>query len=93
MYQVIRSRKFDKAFRKIVKAGLSKKSQEDISFVIRTLASGRKLESLYRDHKLTGELDGYRECHIQGDLLLVYQIYDKELVLLLINIGSHSDIF
>lgn len=34
-----------------------------------------------------------KECHIEPDLLLIYQVHDKELLLLLINIGSHSELF
>ncbi|MBP6949206.1 MAG: type II toxin-antitoxin system YafQ family toxin [Candidatus Pacebacteria bacterium] len=93
MYRVKYDKKFLKKFKKLIKNGLKQKYIDDIYQVIDTLSSGKKLESLYRDHKLTGELDGYRECHIQGDLLLIYQIYESELVLVLIDIGSHSEIF
>jgi len=57
------------------------------------LASGGTLSKKYRDHKLNGDYKGYRECHIKGDLLLVYQIKNKELILLLVDIGSHSYLF
>jgi len=46
-----------------------------------------------RDHALSGEWHGYRECHIKGDLLLVYQIHDDVLVLVLVDIGSHPQLF
>lgn len=58
--------------------------------VITTLASGKKLPKEYKDHQLEGELRHYRECHIKGDLLLVYQILKGELLLILVNIGTHS---
>lgn len=93
MYRVKFDKKFLKSLKKLIKNGLKQKYIDDIYQVIDRLSSGKKLELQYRDHKLTGELDGYRECHIQGDLLLIYQIHDSELVLILVNIGSHSDIF
>lgn len=49
----------------------------------------------WRDHKLNGPFDGMRECHVKGDLLLVYQIGKKSYceVVVFLNIGTHSDIF
>lgn len=51
------------------------------------------LPAQYRDHQLTGSLKDYRECHVRSDILLVYQIHQNELVLLLVDIDSHSDLF
>ncbi len=65
----------------------------EIDFAINTLASGKKLADKYHDHKLTGEYSLYRECHIRPDLLLIYQIKEEVLILVLINIGSHSSLF
>jgi mRNA interferase YafQ len=93
MYQVIASKQYQKALKKLVKAGLKKKVEEEIKDVIKLLASKKKLGAEYQDHQLQGELREYRECHIQGDLLLVYQIIKDELVLVLVNIGTHSDLF
>lgn len=93
MYLVRYSRKFSKSYSKLVKGGLKESVQNNIKSTIKILASGHKLEVSYRDHKLTGEFEGYRECHIQGDLLLVYKVEDNLLILLLANIGSHSDLF
>lgn len=75
---------------------LAKKRGYDLdrlSYVIDRLASGKALESRYRDHSLTGPYAGFRECHIAPDWLLIYQIKDDELVLLLIRTGTHSDLF
>ena len=47
------------------------------------------LEPAYRDHKLKGKLEGTRECHIYPNILLMYKILEKELVLILVDIGSH----
>ncbi len=92
-YTLIRSKVFQKAFLKLVKSGLKKNVQKEIEKSVNKLLSGEKLGAEHRDHKLHGEYEGFRECHIQGDLLLVYKIEKKELVLLLINIGSHSYLF
>ena len=94
MYGVVRTRRFERSFRKLKKSGLLKASlRREIDAVIIRLAEGTTLSTTYQDHQLTGGLSAYRECHIKGDLLLVYERRDEVLVLLLIDIGSHSQIF
>ncbi len=61
--------------------------------VIEKLANGELLEEKYRDHYLSGDYKGCRECHIEPDWLLIYEIVDDVLVLMLYRIGSHSDLF
>ena len=61
--------------------------------VINILASGETLSRQYRDHDLTGNYAGFRECHIRPDWLLVYRIEQEELELFLFRTGSHSDLF
>lgn len=61
--------------------------------IIDKLANGEPLEEKYRDHALTGNWVGHRECHIQPDWLLVYRIEENVLVLTLSRTGSHSDLF
>jgi len=60
--------------------------------VIRMLATGEPLPTKYKDHPLTGNWAGHRECHIQPDWLLIYFIHDNKLVLSLTRTGSHSDL-
>ena len=91
MYHVIRSNTYSKAIKKFVKSGKVKLS--DVDMVVNLIANKKTLPIKYHDHKLNGEFAEYRECHIQGDLLLVYQIIKDELVLVLINIGTHSELF
>ncbi len=91
MYQVYFSKDYKKSIKKLVKNG--KVKLLDVDVVIDLIANGKSLPIKYRDHKLHGEYGGYRECHIQGDLLLVYQIIKNELVLVLIDIGTHNDLF
>lgn len=59
--------------------------------LINSLSLDEKLDSKYQDHGLNGVYQNYRECHIKSDLLLIYQIDEK--ILLLVNIGSHSELF
>ena len=61
--------------------------------IIRQLASRETLPEKNRDHFLTGEWKGYRECHIQPDWLLSYRIEEGLLVLALARTGTHSDLF
>ncbi|NBH32457.1 type II toxin-antitoxin system YafQ family toxin [Clostridiaceae bacterium] len=90
MYQV----KFTTAYKKAYK--LMKKRGLDLSLldeVVDLLRQGRQLEERYRDHGLTGDLAGFRECHIKPDWLLIYLIENDILTLTLIDTGSHSDLF
>ena len=57
-----------------------------------TLVTDQPLASQYRDHKLSGNWAGYRECHIKPDLLLIYRTVDTY-ILRLARLGSHSAIF
>lgn len=61
--------------------------------VIAALAMGKALPEKNKDHALTGNWTGYRECHVQPDWLLVYRIEDDVLVLTLTRTGTHSDLF
>ena len=93
MYTIRRAKSFEKSFRRIVGSGLTKQKKGNTEFIIDTIASGKILDKKYKDHSLKGEFVGYRECHILNDLLLVYKIEKKINVLVLIDIGGHSQIF
>jgi mRNA interferase YafQ len=60
--------------------------------VLVTLANDRPLEPKHRDHDLSGDWSGYRECHVKPDLLLIYRKTDQDL-LRLARLGSHSELF
>ena len=61
--------------------------------VIRCLSRGETLPERNKDHALTGDWAGHRECHVLPDWLLVYRIDDDVLVLTLSRTGTHSDLF
>ena len=76
---------------------LCKKRGYDMSkleTVIRLLSEKGELPAIYRPHKLVGRpWAGYWECHIESNWLLVWDQNDTELVLLLMDTGTHSDLF
>ena len=67
------------------------KNTEKIKEVILTLASEIPLDTIYKDHSLSGSFAGFRDCHIDPDYLMIYRIESG--VLYLERTGSHSDIF
>ena len=83
--------RFRKALKKLLRSG--RFDREGLGAVIDTLANGKKLAISYDDHELSAELTGHRECHLKPDLLLIYRIENNNLVLVLVNLGSHSDLF
>ena len=90
MYEVVASTKFKKDLKLAIKRGL------DISLlneIVTTLQKGLPLPAKNKDHALTGNYIGCRECHIQSDWLLIYEISNKELILYLTRTGTHSDLF
>lgn len=91
MYHLFRTKGFDKSYKRILRSGgLKPRVVADLAEVVETLRKGQRLAADYKDHQLSGNMKSYRECHIRGDLLLVYQVKKEELVLVLIEIGSHS---
>ncbi len=73
-----------------------KKRGLDISLlddVVDKLRQGIPLEEKYKDHGLSGNYEGFRECHIKPDWLLIYLIENDILTLTLVDTGSHSDLF
>lgn len=61
--------------------------------VVDKLAGQMALDKKYKDHNLLGEYNGFRECHIEPDWLLVYRIEKSEVELFLFRTGTHSDLF
>jgi mRNA interferase YafQ len=91
MPKIYHSKRFEKSFKKLLKSGRFDDSKLDKVFL--ELEEGNKLEIKYKDHQLTGKMLQYRECHIENDLLLVYEISKSGNYIEIIDIGSHSDLF
>ncbi len=83
-----------KSFQKDYKK-LSKSEIADTDVVIKKLLNNETLDASYNDHDLHGNYDGYRECHVRPDLLLVYKRLEtgELLVITLYRINSHTNIF
>ena len=81
---------FKKDFKRIKKRGYDISRLEKI---VELLANEVPLPEKFKDHNLSGNYNGFRECHIAPDWLLIYQVNNNELVLVLSRTGSHSDLF
>ena len=89
-YEIRFTTQFKKDLKLAKKQG---KDTEKLFDVIERLANGDVLDEKYRDHDLTGNYKGCRECHVDPDWLLIYEIDNGILVLMLYRIGSHSELF
>jgi len=86
--------RFTAQFKRDIK--LAKKQRKDIEKLLEAvdiLAEGKTLSEKFHDHDLSGDYKGCRECHIEPDWLLIYEINNDILVLILNRVGSHSDLF
>lgn len=89
-YKLVLSGKFKKGLKAAKKRGL------DIALldsIVDKLLQGIPLDAKYKDHPLKGNWDGFRECYIQPDWLLIYLIEDDILTLTLVDMGTHADLF
>ena len=84
MLELVTTNQFKKDLKRIQKWGYD---------ILNTLRSNQALSPKYRDHALTGNYIGFRECHIEPDWLLVYAIDNGNLILVPSRTGTHSDIF
>lgn len=89
-YTVKPTSQFKKDYKLAMKRGLDISLLEDI---IAKLALGESLPEKNRDHALSGNWNGYRECRILPDWLLIYKLEDNVLILTLARTGTHSNLF
>ena len=90
MYQIVYTNRMKKDAKLMKKRG---KDMNKLVNILSLLASGNPLPAQYKDHALSGNLQDFRECHIEPDWLLLYQIYKNTLILSATATGSHADLF
>jgi len=88
MRRIYRTSQFKKDVKRMRMRG---KKFEEFKEIIRGLAAEETLEAMYRDHALVGQYRGTRECHIEPDWLLIYELAESELIL--VRTGTHTDLF
>lgn len=91
MLKTVSTKKYNKSLKKYLE--LQKFSVSKLENVIIKLQNQEPLEKQYQDHPLNGKLSNQRECHIYPDILLVYEVIEDKLILFLVNLGSHSELF
>ncbi len=84
--------KYSRAY-KTSRKKLNKSDKELLESVVSKLASGKTLEARFKDHALSGDYEGFRDCHVRPDLVLIYRINGEILELYLALVGSHAEIF
>ena len=90
MYKIRTTHQFEKDLKRCIKRGFP---MDKFRKVIQLLEKDGALPSVYHPHVLRGNREGQWECHIQPDWLLIWKQHDYELELLMLNTGTHSDLF
>lgn len=89
MLKIIPSSRFKKDVRSLVHSG---KDISKLTYVVNLIAAQQPLPDKYHDHALKGDKKGFRECHIENNWLLLYQIKKDILVLSLVRSGTHAEL-
>ncbi len=92
MRTIERSSTFKRDYKREAKGQHRNTLDASLTPVLAALANDQPLEPRYRDHDLSGDWAGYRECHVKPDLLLIYRKSGEDL-LRLARLGSHSKLF
>lgn len=90
MYEIKATGRFKKDLKVMIRRGYN---MEILDEIVSMLANGENLPEKNRDHNLSGQYSGKRECHITPDWLLIYEIDQEILYLYLTRTGTHSDLF
>ena len=88
-YGIRKTSRYRKSLKRMLRRG---KDIEKIADVVRMLANGETLPPQFKDHALTGNLAGLRDCHVENDWVLLYYVEESVLVLVLADTGTHSDL-
>jgi mRNA interferase YafQ len=92
MRTIERSTAFKRDYKREAKGRHRATLDADLMPVLAALADDKPLEPRHRDHDLSGDWAGYRDCHIKPDLVLIYRKPDAN-TLRLARLGSHSELF
>lgn len=92
MRTIERSTAFKRDYKREARGKHRATLEADLRAVLVALASDTPLEPRHRDHDLSGNWAGYRDCHIKPDLVLIYRKPDPH-TLRLARLGSHSELF
>ncbi|MDR0903089.1 MAG: type II toxin-antitoxin system YafQ family toxin [Ruminococcus sp.] len=87
MYTLEQTKQFKRDLKRLAK---QKKDMSKLEKVIDMLSEGKPLPPEYEDHPLNGQFRKDRECHIEPDWILIYQIKKKEMILKMIQTGTHT---
>lgn len=88
MLTPVYARQFDRDVKRMQRRG---KNLEKLKIIIRSLLAEEQLDPIHRDHKLIGNWQGRRECHIESDWLLIYKA--EKIRIVFERTGTHSDLF
>lgn len=91
MRTIERTTKFRRDFKRELKGRYRATVDHDVIALLKLLAFDLPIEAHYRDHALSGNWAGHRDCHIRPDLVLIYQKPD-DVTLRLVRLGSHSEL-
>jgi mRNA interferase YafQ len=92
MRMIDRATSFKRDYKREAKGQHRATLDGELKVALVALASDQPLDARYRDHDLSGDWAGYRECHIKPDLLLIYRKSGAD-TLRLARLGSHSALF
>ena len=92
MRAIERASAFKRDYKREAKGQHRATLDNELRHVLVALVTEQSLDVKYRDHDLSGDWAGYRECHIKPDLLLIYRKSDAD-TLRLARLGSHSELF
>lgn len=91
MYSISPTRKFRKQLQKLERSGNFDRGKLDV--LLDLLARREKLPHIYHDHELQGNMAGIRECHLSGDVVIIYEVSDSLKEIFVSQIGSHPKVF
>ena len=88
MLTPVYTRQFERDVKRMGKRG---KNMEKLKIIIRSLAGEDQIDPIHRDHKLLGDWQGRRECHVESDWILIYKMEEERVIFE--RTGSHADLF